>query len=449
MINVYVTKSFVLINELLSLVSELVIDLSLVFILMLVNFKLTLGMFLALSLLLFIFKLVISPRLMQVGKASNDAYLGMVTCVSQAINGIKEIKMFESGEYFTSQYEKYADSNIFFENKKNKYSFLPRYLTEFIGISIALIFILISLSYFQYDTVEIISQTALFSFVLMRMLPGVIRVNGHLNQIAYYTPSLLAIDEEIISYMKNSKDAINQPIKQWEIKESIKISDLSFSYDHTSHNRVLKDLNLEIKKGEIIGIIGGSGIGKTTLIDIIHGYLKPDQGLVLADGVDINNNIKGWRRNIGYVPQMIFIMDDTVRNNVAFGAKDCPDEKIWALLRRAKIDQFVLSLPKGLDTYVGERGVRLSGGERQRLGIARALYHDPEILVLDEATASLDNKLEAEIMEDICDLNGNKTIILIAHRLTSLKRCNKIYELENGRVLPQTILTQRSNHNTI
>jgi ABC-type multidrug transport system fused ATPase/permease subunit len=434
-INVYVTKAFVLINEFLNLVTEVIIDIFLISILMFVNFKVTLAMFFILAVLLLIIKIFISPRLREVGKKSNDAYVGMITCVSQAINGIKEVKMFEGEEFFISEYEKLGSSNVSLENKKNKYSFFPRHLTEFVAVSAALTFILISSSYFQYDTSQAISLTALFSFVLLRMLPGVIKINGHMNQISYYTPSLLAIDEEVSSYMKNSNDETNNPIEQWRFEKSISVCDVSFSYDHSRGNCVLKGASIEIAKGECIGIVGASGIGKTTLVDIILGYLKPDEGVILADGTEINHNLKGWRKNIGYVPQMIFLMDDTIRNNVVFGAKACVDEKIWELLRRVKMDEVVSSLPDGLDTYVGERGIRLSGGQRQRLGIARALFHNPDILVLDEATASLDNKLEAEIMEDIYSLNGKKTVIVIAHRLTSLKKCNKIYKIEDGRLV--------------
>lgn len=434
-INVYVTKAFVLINEILNLVKELVISIFLIVILLLVNFKITLAMFIILSMLLFVFKIFISPRLREVGKKSNDMYVGMITCVSQAINGIKEVKIFGSEEYFISQYEKLGSSNVFFENKKNKYSFLPRYLTEFVGVSAALVFIFISLRYFEHDTSQVIAQTALFSFVLLRMLPGVIRINGHMNRIAYYSPSLFEIDEDVAYYMKKDKELTHKNIEKWKVEDSISICDVSFSYDHSVDNRVLKSASLEIVKGEYIGIIGPSGVGKTTLVDIILGYLKPDEGVVLADGIDINNNLKGWTKNIGYVPQMIFIMDDTIRNNIIFGSDNCKDVKIWELLRRVKLDEFVHSLSDGLDTYVGERGIRLSGGQRQRLGIARALFHNPDILVLDEATASLDNKLEAEIMEDIYGLDGMKTVIVIAHRLTSLKKCNKVYKIENGKLI--------------
>lgn len=433
-INIYVTKAFVLINEMLNLVKELVINIFLIIILLIVNVKVTLAMFFILSILLFVIKVFISPKLNEVGKRSNDVYVGMMTCVSQAINGIKEVKIFGSEEYFISQYEELGISNVFLENKKNKYSFMPRYLTDFVGVSAALIFILISLPYFENDTSQLISQTALFSFVLLRMLPSVIRINGHMNQISYYSPSLFKIDEDIASYMKKDNEISKSVSEQWKIENSIRICDVYFSYDHIIDNSILKGINLEISKGESIGIIGPSGVGKTTLVDIILGYLKVDEGLILADGVDINNNLKGWTKNIGYVPQMIFIMDDTIRSNILFGCDKSNDEKIWDLLRRVRIDEFVDSLPNGLDTYVGERGIRLSGGQRQRLGIARALFNDPDILVLDEATASLDNKLESEIMEDIYELKENKTIIIIAHRLTSLKKCNKIYKIEDGRL---------------
>lgn len=433
-INVYVTKSFVMIGEMLNLSAEIVVSIFLFIVLISVNFKVTFIMFTVLIVLSLLIKLLISSKLRDIGKQSNEAYLGMVTGVSQAINGIKEIKMFGREKFFLNSYEDLAKSNVTLENKKNKYSNAPRHITEFVAVCAMLIVVYLSSANFQLDTSQIVSQTALFSFVLLRMLPSVIRINGYLNQIAYYTPSLLAIDDEVSSYMKNEEDEVECEAVVWKLEDSIRVNNVSFSYDHSGENLILDGADLEILKGEFVGIIGASGIGKTTLIDIILGYLEPDKGLVEVDGINIHNNLQGWRKNIGYVPQMIYLMDDTIRNNIAFGDDACRDEKIWNILKRVNLYDFVKALPKGLDSYVGERGIRLSGGQRQRIGIARALYNSPDILVLDEATSSLDNDLEVEIMEDIYNLHGEKTVIIIAHRISSLSRCNKIYKISSGKI---------------
>ena len=185
-----------------------------------------------------------------------------------------------------------------------------------------------------------------------------------------------------------------------------------------------------------VGVVGTTGAGKSTIVDILLGLLKVREGEVCADGVDIRENYRGWLRNIGYIPQMIFMLDDTIRNNIAFGIdKDEIDEdKVWEVLREAQLDDFVRSLPEGLDTGIGERGIRLSGGQRQRISIARALYHDPEVLVLDEATSALDNDTEKAIMDSINKLHGKKTLIIIAHRLQTIEQCDIVYRVENGKV---------------
>ena len=194
---------------------------------------------------------------------------------------------------------------------------------------------------------------------------------------------------------------------------------------------------MKVPVGKSVGIVGASGAGKTTLIDVLLGLLKPAAGEVLADGTDIFSDYRGWLRNVGYIPQMIFMLDGSIRDNVAFGVpKDEIDEKkMWAALEEAQLDGFVKSLPEGADTQIGERGIRLSGGQRQRIGIARALYDDPEVMVLDEATSALDNETESAIMESINRLHGKKTLIIIAHRLQTIEKCDIVYRVEDGKII--------------
>lgn len=214
------------------------------------------------------------------------------------------------------------------------------------------------------------------------------------------------------------------------------MKNITYRYPNTD-TLIFDDANVTFPVGRSIGIVGTSGAGKTTIIDICLGLLHPEKGVVLADGVDIQTNYRGWLRNIGYIPQTIFMLDGSIRKNVAFGVpdEDIDDEKVWNALREAQLDEHVRSLPDGLDTEIGERGIRLSGGQRQRIGIARALYEDPEVLVLDEATSALDGETEAAIMDSINRLHGRKTLIIIAHRLTTIAGCDMIFRVKDGKVV--------------
>ena len=214
------------------------------------------------------------------------------------------------------------------------------------------------------------------------------------------------------------------------------MKNITYRYPNTD-TLIFDDANVTFPVGRSIGIVGTSGAGKTTIIDICLGLLHPEKGVVLADGVDIQTNYRGWLRNIGYIPQTIFMLDGSIRKNVAFGVpdEDIDDEKVWNALREAQLDEHVRSLPDGLGTEIGERGIRLSGGQRQRIGIARALYEDPEVLVLDEATSALDGETEAAIMDSINRLHGRKTLIIIAHRLTTIAGCDMIFRVKDGKVV--------------
>ena len=221
------------------------------------------------------------------------------------------------------------------------------------------------------------------------------------------------------------------------LEREIRVNDMTFTYPEMEEP-VLSHVNVTIPKNSSVAFIGPSGAGKTTMVDLILGVLKPQEGQITLDGVDISTSYRGWHDKIGYIPQTIYMLDDTIRNNIAFGKKEgINDEDVWAALRQAQLDEFVESLEEGLDTVIGEAGVRLSGGQRQRIGIARALYRKPEVLVLDEATSALDTETEAAVMQAIDSLQGKMTMLIIAHRLSTIKNCNIVYKVENGSVTVQ------------
>jgi ABC-type multidrug transport system fused ATPase/permease subunit len=296
---------------------------------------------------------------------------------------------------------------------------------------------------------HILPTLGIFLAAAFRMIPSVNKIVVSTQQIRYAKPVISILYNEF-KLIENTPDIKQNNIDKFQFKSNIYLEDINLKYTGSLKN-ALDGVSITINKFQTIGFIGTSGSGKSTLVDVILGVIYPNKGKVYVDGVDISTNFAGWQSHIGYVPQTIYLTDDSLRKNIAFGI---PDEQIdnVAVLRAVKaaqLQEFVSTLPGKLETFVGERGVRLSGGQRQRIGIARALYHDPEVLVLDEATSALDSDTEKGFMEAIDALQGNKTIIIVAHRLTTVERCNYIYKLDEGRILqegtPQTILENRKS----
>ncbi len=279
----------------------------------------------------------------------------------------------------------------------------------------------------------------MFVLAAFRLIPSASRLSGALSQLRYRYASTEVIYHELLALRQQPSDApagsANEQVSPIPFQRGLKVEHLVYSYP-TMHKAAIDDISLEIPKGSWVALIGPTGAGKTTLADLILGFLTPSSGRVLVDGHDLRDNVGGWQRNIGYVPQSVYLIDDTIRRNVAFGVpeNEIDEERVWQALRAAQVDALVRSLPGELTAIVGERGGRLSGGERQRLGIARALYRDPEVLVIDEGTANLDHATEAAIVEVIGGLRGKKTIIVIAHRLAFVRNCDCIFILDQGRI---------------
>ncbi|MBR5579557.1 MAG: ATP-binding cassette domain-containing protein, partial [Lachnospiraceae bacterium] len=231
-------------------------------------------------------------------------------------------------------------------------------------------------------------------------------------------------------------------VEKLEVRKNISLKDITYKYPGTE-KLIFNHASMEIPIGAAVGIVGTSGSGKTTIVDILLGLLELETGSILADGAEVREQYERWLKNVGYIPQSIFMIDSTIRKNVAFGIPEdeIDDNRVWEVLKEARLDEFVRSLPQGLDTGIGERGIRLSGGQRQRIGIARALFEDPEVLVLDEATSALDNDTEAAIMDSINSLHGRKTLIIIAHRLQTIEKCDIVYRVENGKITKERELS--------
>ena len=275
----------------------------------------------------------------------------------------------------------------------------------------------------------------LFTAAAFRLMPSVNRVLAGFQSLRFTLPVVDTLHSEFRLFNATIAPKHGQPLP---FKHALTLHQVSFQYPSTEA-QALRGVSLTIPLGASVGFIGGSGAGKSTLVDIILGLLTPVSGTVKVDGIDIQTNLRGWQDQIGYVPQSIYLTDDTLRRNVAFGlpADQIDEAAVWRAIQAAQLEQFVNDLPQGLDTPVGEHGIRLSGGQRQRIGIARALYHDPRIMVLDEATSSLDTATEREVMEAVRALQGNKTLLIVAHRLSTTEHCGRLFRLEQGRLVEE------------
>lgn len=359
--------------------------------------------------------------------------------ILQISQGIKDIYAMQRKGAFYGKYKKEYDGY-----RKAKIMFgivgaCPERIIEIIFI--AGICLIVFLRICQgVDSVTFIPKLGVLAMAAYRLLPSINKFSSGINAIVFYQPSLNAAYGNVSSARKDSGvnfGGENRNGHKLAFKEKIDIRDVVWQYDNTAR-KVLDNVSVEIKKGDSVAIIGESGSGKTTLADILLGLYKPERGSVLVDGQEIYSDLKQWSHIISYVTQTVYLLDDTIRENIVFGYQEADDDRIWESLEQAQLKDFVASLPDGLDTVVGELGVRFSGGQRQRVAIARALYSQPDILILDEATAALDNETETAVMEAIDSLKGKKTLIIIAHRLSTIKNCSKVYEVKNGSIIDVT-----------
>ena len=318
---------------------------------------------------------------------------------------------------------------------------VPKYIVETACICAVLLAILGKMYFGRFGVETFVPQLSAFAVAAMRLLPSVGKMNSYINSIMYCLPSLDLIYHDIkeVEGALAEKPKRNPDSEMLDFKNSIHIHNVSYRYPNTDVD-VLHGVSLDIQRGTTVALIGSSGAGKTTLADVILGLLPPQTGSIKADDWNVYEHMSAWHKLLGYIPQSIYLSDDSIRNNVAFGIKEeeIDDEAVTNALKEAQLYDFVMDLPEGWNTYVGDRGVRLSGGQRQRIGIARALYHDPEILVLDEATSALDNETEQAVMDSIDRLQGQKTILIIAHRLTTIRKADKIYEVHEGVVVERS-----------
>jgi len=357
--------------------------------------------------------------------------------IHQVFSSLKETKIYNTTSLFLNKFIKKSFNLESVFILLNLFVKAPRPLIEIVIVSSILIFVSYLIQ-IDYSLEKLIPMLGLLVLACLRLIPSFNSLTSSFTRLKEYEVSLNIVTGEITKFKnfiidRKQKENIKIPINNFS--DNIKLDKIYFNFPD-SEKPVIANWNLEIKKGERVGIIGKSGSGKTTLINIILGLIKPVDGQVLVDKKDIHLNLKPWHSNLGFIPQEIYLLDDTILNNIFFGSStsDGNLEKVKIALKSAEIYDFVMSLPEGLETKVGERGVKLSGGQRQRIGIARALYRNPKILILDEATSSLDGTTEKNFINNIFDLSKEKTIIISTHKLDTLKRCNKIFEIVDGKL---------------
>ncbi|BAV33511.1 ATPase [Sulfuricaulis limicola] len=354
--------------------------------------------------------------------------------LQQGLGGAKDVKLLGRETEFLEQYRVHNAQSARVGQLQQTLLQLPRLWLELLAVSGLAILVLTMLA--QGRALEaVLPMLGLFVAAAFRLLPSVNRVLGAMQMLKYGLPVIDTLHAELNLLPSTVHEAGSTKAS---FQNTLELRDVVYAYPGSSEP-VITNLSFTIHRGESIGFIGSSGAGKSTLVDILLGLLAPDSGAVLVDGEDIQQRLRSWQNHIGYVPQTIFLTDDTLRRNVAFGLADehIDEAAVQRAIGAAQLEDFVKSLPEGLDTLVGERGVRLSGGQRQRVGIARALYHDPSVLVLDEATSSLDTATERGVMEAVRALQGEKTVLIVAHRLSTVEHCDRLYRLERGRVAQQ------------
>lgn len=438
-----IPKMFQLMMVLLQFTSEAVVFIFLAVILIVTDWKmavLIVGVFGTITVLM---NKVMKPRLNRLGKKTQEIQSRIAKWRIQAIYGIKDVKVLHREEFFAYNYEHTGKYGAALARRYAVLNCIPRNLIEAVFIGCLVLYIMVYMGNGN-DVSKLVTVLSVYGVAAIRLMPCINRINTYLTEIAYNQPCLDYVYENLNVSRKSMEEhkylTTGNYKHKMEMRDRIELRNITYSYPNTE-KKIFDHANMVIPYGKSVGIIGTSGAGKSTIVDIVLGLLHVKEGEIICDGKNIFDNYASWLAQIGYIPQSIYLIDESIRSNIGFGiAEDeIDDGRIWKTLEEAQLKEFVEALPEGLDTKVGERGVRLSGGQRQRIGIARALYHNPEILIFDEATSALDNETEEALMGAINDFHGRKTMIIIAHRLNTIANCDIIYRIAAGKVEETTL----------
>ena len=369
------------------------------------------------------------------GERCRDAFQKKIQYIQQSENGIKDIIVKQKYNFFMDRFREYSQQACYYNTVYLTIAKVPSRIVETVFIAGLLLTSVFCIGR-GGDASLYVTQLGTFAVAAVRILPSISNIAVYTNGLIYFRPPVEATYQSLFGGFAASSGQTVDNDARVGFKDRISIQNVSWRYaDHLDY--VLQSVSLDIYRGEAIALIGASGAGKTTLADVLLGLLKPDQGKVTVDGIDICENPAMWSKMVGYVPQALFLFDDTIRNNIAFGVaeEEIDETRIWTVLEEAQLKKMVADLPEGLDTNLGEQGLKISGGQRQRIAIARALYFDPDILILDEATSALDTDVETAVMESVDALHGRKTLIIVAHRLSPIRKCDRIYEVKDKKLV--------------
>lgn len=434
---------FNILMAIISLASELVVFVLLCIVMIVTDWKLLLFLLVVFGILSFLIIKVLKPRLSNLGEKNQTIQSKIAKWRIQAIYGIKDVKVLHREAFFADNYEQSGKIGAGYSQKHAVLNSLPRLLIETVFMASVLGYIVVYIS-FGNDASSLVPMLAAFAVAAIRMMPSVNRINTYLTDISFFRPCLDYVYENMnINEISRRTNQTLRPVdksKKMQLQHCIELKDIVYAYPNTD-KLIFDKANMIVPYGKSVGIMGPSGAGKSTVVDILLGLLKIREGSITCDGENVFDNYPAWLAQIGYIPQSIYLVDESIRNNIAFGIAEAEidDNRIWQALEEAQLKEFIKGLPEGLDTAIGDRGIRISGGQRQRLGIARALYHNPEILVFDEATSALDNETEAAVMEAINSFHGRKTMVIIAHRLNTIEKCDIIYKVDEGKIVETTL----------
>ena len=427
-------------SPLLTLAQE-TLTLAFVFVLlMLVEPIVTLAVFGVLGTITVVFYRATRAKIGEYARESQRHRKLSVQAVNQGLGGFKDARVLGREKFFLASYSESTSFQAEADRYKAVIGALPRLFLETIAVA-GMLGVSALLVAQDRPLESIIPTLTLLGVAIVRLMPSFQRVAGNVNSLKWGEKALDVVHGDLVDLDEQHREArsrLTLGASKISFEREIRFDALDYQYPGQS-DHALRDVTLTIPKGASVGFVGPSGAGKTTIVDVLLGLLEPTAGRVLVDGDDVQDALRSWQRKIGYIPQSIYLTDDTIRGNVAFGMDDdeIEDAMVWAALDAAQLREMVEGLPEGLDTMVGERGVRLSGGQRQRIGIARALYHDPEVLVMDEATSALDNQTERQFVEALEQLQGSHTLIVIAHRLSTVRNCDTLFMLDRGGLVAQ------------